>query len=113
AKDGEQPAEVFPRVVEQLQTFIEVGDEASALNLAEEVFGSRGAAQFVAALRSGAINMADLNAVAGMTEDTILGLSAETMDFGERWQIVGNLAQTAIEPIAAGIFDGIGNALAW
>lgn len=111
AKDGEQPAEVFPRVVGELQSFIDAGDDAAALNLAESVFGSRGASQFVAALQSGVVNLDDLNNVAGMTGDTILGVADETASFSERWSQTMNMAQVAIEPLATAIFEGLGGAL--
>lgn len=111
AKDGEEPQQAFQRVVGELQGFIETGDQAAAIDLAGKVFGTRGASQFIAALESGAIGMEDLMGAAGVTEDTILGLSGETMDFAEKWQITMNSAQVAIEPLATAIFDGISAAL--
>lgn len=111
ARDGEQPQEAFKRVTGELQGFIEKGDTASALDLASQVFGTRGASQFVGALQSGALNMEDLMAATGATGDTILGVGAETQDFAETWKILMNQATLAIEPLATAIFTGLGDAL--
>lgn len=111
AKDGEQPAEAYQRVIGELQGFIDAGDTASALDLAGQVFGTRGASQFVGALQSGVLNMNDLMAATGATGDTILGVGAETMDFAERWQMTMNTAMVALEPLATAVFDALGDGL--
>jgi len=112
AKDGEEPASAYKRVVGELQGFIDKGDEAGALKLAGKVFGTRGAAQFIGALQSGVLNMDDLMAATGATGDTILGVGEETMDFAERWQVTMNNAMLAIEPLASAVFTAIGDGLA-
>ncbi|PJJ62180.1 phage tail tape measure protein [Compostimonas suwonensis] len=111
AKDGEQPAEAYRRVVGELQGFVDTGDQASALDLASQVFGTKGAAQFVGALQSGVLNMDELMASTGATGDTILGVGEDTADFAEKWQMVMNQAMVAIEPLATAIFTGLGDAL--
>lgn len=111
AKDGEQPQEAFKRVTGELQGFVDAGDTAAALDLAGQVFGTRGAAQFVGALQSGVLNMNDLMAATGATGDTILGVGAETMDFAERWQMTMNTAMVALEPLATAVFTAIGDGL--
>jgi TP901 family phage tail tape measure protein len=111
AKDGEQPAEAYQRVVSELQGFVDTGDKASALDLASQIFGTKGAAQFVGALESGAMNMDDLMAATGATGDTILGVGGDTADFAEKWQVTMNKAQMAVEPLATAIFTGLGDAL--
>lgn len=112
AKDGEQPADAYARVVGELQGFVDTGDKAAALDLASEVFGTRGAAQFIGALESGVLNMDDLMSATGATGDTILGVGEETMDFAERWQITMNNAMVAIEPLASAVFTAVGDGLA-
>ena len=57
AKDGEKPAEALRRVTNEIDGYIKAGDEVKALDLAAELFGTRGAAQFVAAVKSGAMNV--------------------------------------------------------
>ncbi|QPE05314.1 phage tail tape measure protein [Microbacterium schleiferi] len=111
AKDGEQPAEAYQRVIGELQGFIDTGDTAAALDLAGQVFGTRGASQFVGALQSGVLNMNDLMAATGATGDTILGVGEETMTFAERWQQTMNTAMVALEPLATSVFTALGDGL--
>jgi hypothetical protein len=108
AKDGEQPAEAFKRVQGEIAGFIESGDEAAALNLASEVFGTRGATQFIGAIQSGALSLDDMSKAAGQTGDTILGLGAETMDFTEQWQMFKNKVLVWLEPMGARVFGALG-----
>ena len=111
AKDGEAPKDAFKRVTGELQGFISSGDEAGAINLASKIFGTKGASQFVGALKSGAINMDDLGKAAGQTSDSILGTADDTADFAESWQLVKNNAMLALEPLASNIFGEISTAL--
>lgn len=111
AKDGEAPKDAFKRVTGELQGFISSGDEAGAINLASKIFGTKGASQFVGALKSGAINMDDLGKAAGQTSDSILGTADDTADFAESWQLVKNNAMLALEPLASNIFGTISTAL--
>lgn len=108
AKDGEQPADAFKRVQGEISGFIESGDEAAALNLASEVFGTRGATQFIGALKDGALNLEDMSKAGGQTGDTILGLGEETMDFAEQWQLFKNNILVWLEPMGARVFGALG-----
>lgn len=113
AKDGEEPQEAFSRVVGEIEGFIEAGDQASAIDLAGQVFGTRNATQFIGAIESGTLALEDLESVAGMTEDTIIGVAEETNDFGEKWTIFKNKALVAIEPVASALFDKLGAGMTW
>lgn len=111
AKDGEEPQAAFERVVGEIDNFIDVGDQAAAIDLAGQVFGTSGASQFIGALESGALNLEDMMSAAGQTGDTILGLGEETMTFSEQWQKTMNTGMVAIEPFATAVFDGLGGAM--
>lgn len=113
AKDGEEPVAAFQRVTSEIGTFIAEGNTAAALDLASEVFGTKGASQFVGALQSGTLNMQDLANVAGMTGDTILGLGRETADAAESWQLIKNKGTAALEPLGTLLFNGVGAGLAY
>lgn len=112
AKDGEEPAVAYQRVIRELQGFVDAGDTAAALDLAGKVFGTRGASQFVGALQSGVLNMEDLMSATGATADTILGVAAETASAGEQWQIFKNKATAALEPLGSLLFNAVGTGLA-
>ncbi|WAC65186.1 phage tail tape measure protein [Agrococcus sp. SL85] len=111
ARDGEEPAEAFQRVTGELQGFVDEGNTAAAIDLASQVFGTRGASQFVGALQSGVLNLEDLQASVGSTADTILGAGEETQDFAETWQLVQNQALAALEPLASQVFAAMGEGL--
>lgn len=113
AQSGEEPAQAFNRIVGEVQGFVDTGETAAALDLASQVFGTRGAAQFVGALQSGTLGVEDLMSATGATTDTILGLGQETADAAEKWQLLKNKALVALEPIGSAVFDGVGAALDW
>lgn len=113
AKDGEQPQAAFARVTGELQGFVDEGNTAAALDLAGQIFGTRGATQFVSALQSGVLSMDDLMAATGATSDTILAVGAETTDAAEQWQMLKNKALDALEPIGSAVFGALGEGLAW
>lgn len=110
AKDGEQPQDAFKRVTGEIQGFVDAGDTAAALDLASQVFGTRGASQFVGALQSGVLNMEDLMGATGATSDTILGVAEETQTLADKTAILGNQAQAALEPIATALVSGMTDA---
>ena len=111
AKDGEKPQDAFKRVTGELEGFVKKGDDAAALNLAGEVFGTRGAGQFIAALKSGKVNLDDLAGSAGLSKDTILGVAEETKDFPELWKEFQNTATLALAPIGETLMPAIADAL--
>ena len=112
AKDGEKPQDAFKRTVGEIEGFIKAGDQAGAINLASKVFGTKGATQFIGALQDGKVNLDDLVASAGMTDDTILGLGQETADFAEQWQLFKNRVLVWLEPMGSKVFGAMGTAMA-
>jgi TP901 family phage tail tape measure protein len=110
-KPGESAEDAFKRVTGQIQGFIDTGDDASAMDLAGQIFGTRGAAQFIGALQNGKLNLDDLIGSAGLTGDTISQAAADTNDFAEKWQLVQNKASAALEPLASTVFSALGDAL--
>lgn len=111
AKSGEEPKEAFKRVTGEIGSYIQSGNEAAALNLASKLFGTRGATQFVEALKQGKIGADDMMKSIGATDDTILGVAGETSDFAEKWQIVQNNAQLALEPLGSAVFSTLADVL--
>lgn len=111
AKDGEEPQAAFRRVTGEIQSLIEEGNVAGAIDLASGIFGTRAASQFVGAVQSGTLALDDLVGGVGASSDTILGVAAETADFAESWQLVKNNALAAIEPLASGVFNLAGGAM--
>lgn len=113
SKSGEKPADAFKRVTGEMGTMLKKGDEAGALNLASKLFGTRGAPQFIGALKSGAINMDAIGKAAQGSGDTILGVGKETADASEKWKLLKNNVKLALEPLSSAIFNGVGATLGW
>lgn len=111
AKSGEEPKEAFKRVTGEIGSYIQTGNEAAALKLASKLFGTKGATQFVEALKQGKIGAEDMMKSIGATDDTILGVAGETSDFAEKWQIVQNNAQLALEPLGSAVFSTLADVL--
>lgn len=111
AKDGEEPAEAFKRVTGEMQSLIEQGKDTEALNLASEIFGTKGAAQWVSAIKSGALATDELTAALEGNENAIINTADDTRDFAESWQILKNSVAVALEPLASGIFKGLGDTI--
>lgn len=113
AKDGEAPKDAFNRVIGEIDNLVKSGDEAAALTQAGKIFGTKGAPQFLEALKSGAFDLNTLRESIGATGDTILGVQEDTADGPEKFQIAVNKAKIALQPLAATVFDGVAKALDW
>lgn len=113
AKEGEEPAKAFERVSSEIESFVEKGDTASALDLASKVFGTRGATQFVGALESGALALDGLSQSGLMSGDTIIGAAADTHDFAEQWTMFKNEVLLKVEPVATRVFKAVADGMTW
>lgn len=113
AESGGDPKEALAETVTGIEEYMAVGDRAAAYDLAEGLFGTRGAASFIDAVQSGAMNLDDLMGAAGMTDDTIIGLAEETRTMGEEFQILKNQAIAELEPYAVALFDALRDGGAW
>lgn len=111
AKNGESPQKAFKRVTQEIKGFLDKGNEAAAIDLAGKVFGTRGATQMIQALKDSKLSFDDLVNSAGMTEDTIMSVGAETQDFSEKWILLKNNAAAALEPLGSAVFGALSDAL--
>lgn len=111
ASEGRDAPEALKETIGSIEELINAGDEAAAIDMAAGIFGTRGAAQFVDAVKTGTLSVDDFMDATGATSDTIGGLAEETADFSERWDQFKNQAVLALEPIATKIFDSLVPAL--
>lgn len=112
AKDGEQPADAYKRIVGEMQGYIDKGDQAAAMSLATDLFGTKGAGQFVQALQTGALSIDDMSASLQSADGAIQANAEGTRDMAESLEIMKNNALTAVEPFASGLFDTVSNVFA-
>ena len=113
AKAGQSPKEAFKDVTAQIQGFIKAGDTAGAVNVAGKIFGTRGAVQFVNAVKSGQLNMKQLNGTTKIAGDSIMESEGATVTFAKVWGLFKNNVIIALEPLATRFFQVFIEALTW
>lgn len=106
AEPGQSASEAFDAVIAQMQGYIDAGDQASALDVASKVFGTKGAAQFVGALQSGAFSLDEIRDSALGAGDGIMGTFEATADWPEKWETLKNKFTAALEPLGGALMDG-------
>ena len=111
AEDGVPAQEALDGILTEMQGYIEAGDEVAALNLAEEIFGTKGAPQFLDAVKSGALSLEDLGNAALGAGEGIMGTMEATADWDDKLQTLKNTAAVALEPLATAVFDALGQAI--
>lgn len=111
AKEGRDAPEALNETIGSIEELISAGDEAGAIDMASNIFGTRGAAQFVDAVKTGTLSVEDFMGATGATNDTIGGLAEETADFAEKWDQFKNNVLLALEPVATAVFDSLAPAL--
>lgn len=111
AKDGEEPAEALERNVEEIGRLLDAGDRAGALDLAAQLFGTRGANQFLEAVETGALDIDEFTESIGDYSGAIDETYQATADFAERFQTLKNNLAALLEPIATPLFNAINGAL--
>ena len=111
SSEGRDAPEALKETIGSIEELINAGDEAGAIDMASNIFGTRGAAQFVDAVKTGTLSVDDFMAATGATSDTINGVAEETADFAEKWDQFKLNALAALEPVASKIFDSIAPAM--
>lgn len=97
--------------ITQIRGFITAGDEAAALSLAKDVFGARGAQQFVDLIRNGKLTTEALTREVGNTAGAIEAVDDRTRDWSENWSIIQNKVSDVAENIGGPLFNAINDVL--
>lgn len=113
AKDGREPKKALFETITEIENFTAVGNDVAALDLAGKIFGTRGAGQFVDAVKSGQLSVEDFAAATGASSDTILGVADETADVAEQWQLFKQMLAVELAPVAERVFGAIGDSMTW
>lgn len=112
AQDGEEPVDAMTRITEEIQNYIDKGDEAAAISAASDLFGTRGATQFVAAVQSGAMSVEEFAAAMSDSSGIIGETESQTMDFSEHVAVLKNQFKELLEPIGSAVFAGLSTVMA-
>ncbi|WP_404851088.1 phage tail tape measure protein [Dietzia kunjamensis] len=113
AQDGREPKKALWETVVEIENFANAGNDVAALDLAGKMFGTRGAGQFVDAVKSGQLAVDDFVSATGASSDTILGVADETADFAEQWQLFKQMLAVELAPVAQQVFGAISEAMTW
>lgn len=111
ADQGIPAREAYEGIVSQMQEYLKTGDEVAALDLAQEVFGVRGSAQFLDAVKQGTLSLDAMKNAALGAGDGIMGTMERTEDWPEKWERIQNRAKAALAPLAGKLMDGVTKAL--
>lgn len=111
AEPGQSAADAYRGVITEMEGYIAAGDTAAAIDVASTVFGTKGAAQFVGAVQSGALSLDELSNAALGAGEGIMGTMEATMDWPERWELLKNKATEALEPLGGALMDGASAAM--
>ena len=108
AKQGKDATTVFNDTFNAIKN---APNDVDAAGVALDVFGAKAGPKFAAMIREGKLSYQDmLTAMQGGSE-TILGAGADTQDFGEKLTLLKNRVFVALEPVATGVFNAIGDAM--
>ncbi len=99
------------QVITEIDRLIDAGQEAKALDFANEVFGGRGGLRVFDAIKNDALTVESLNSQLANTGPTIAQLADDTYDWSEQWDILRNKFEIALEPLASGVFDAVNDQL--
>lgn len=113
AQDGREPKQALFETITEIENFTAAGNDVAALDLAGQIFGTRGAGQFVDAVKSGQLSVEDFAAATGASSDTILGVADETADVAEQWQLFKQMLAVELAPVAERVFGAIGDSMTW
>ena len=108
AAEGGDAGEAFEQMMGEMQGYIEAGDTAAAMDIATQLFGTKGAAQFLQAVEDGTIDMQQFQDAALGAGEGIMGTYDATADWAESLEVLKNKAAVAIEPLASFAFDALG-----
>ncbi|MGJ4079197.1 phage tail tape measure protein [Corynebacterium macclintockiae] len=105
AKEGKEPEKALWGTIQRIDELSKSGKDMEAIDMANKIFGAKGGAGFVAAVKSGKFEYDDFMHSIGASGDTINGVAEETADFAERWDQFKLKAMLALEPVATAVFN--------
>ena len=108
AAEGGDASQAFQDMLGEMQAYIDAGDTAAAMDIATQLFGTKGAAQFLQALEDGTLDMQQFQDAALGAGEGIMGTYEATADWAESLEVLKNKAAVALEPLATFAFDALG-----
>ena len=97
-------AEGLQRTVDAIKN---AGSTAEAVNIAGDIFGTKNAANWVQAIRSGNLDLKTMQKLLDGSGDTIAQASEDTADWEETWAKLKNTVKVFLRPVGETVFNGI------
>ncbi|MFC9769150.1 phage tail tape measure protein [Rhodococcus jostii] len=113
AKDGRKPADALNETIASIEAMTKAGNDAGAIDLAASLFGTKGAGQFVNAVKSGAVSVAGLTAAVDANQQGILDAGGAIPTLSSAWALFKNNVMIALEPVATRVFGIFIDGLTW
>lgn len=113
AKAGREPKEALNETIASIQNFTKSGNDAAALELAGKLFGTKGAGQFVNAVKSGAVSVEGLTAAVDANQKGVMEAGGAIPTLSSAWAMFKNNVIIALEPIATRVFGIFIEGLTW
>lgn len=111
AKDGEQPEDAFKRIVDQISDLTAKGQDAAALDLSGQLFGTKAAPKFLEAIKSGALSVDQLTASVSASSGSINDMESQTEDFPEMWEKFKNTGTVALSEVGEKLIPKLNDAM--
>lgn len=108
AKEGKSASQGMKEYTDAIKN---AGDATEATRIASEVFGARAASTMSAAIRNGTLDVEGLTAALKTSKETINSAAWDTYTFADKWQLVKQNLETAIEPLATSLVDALAGAM--
>ncbi len=108
SSNGLDAADTFAQYYDQIKN---ATSETEALTAGVEIFGSKGAAEMVNAIRNGTLEIEDFNAAIEANSETIGTAAGDTYDYAEKLAVMKQNLELALKPVANSVFDAINAAM--
>lgn len=106
AKDGREPQQALRDTITEIKNLTDAGKDAQAADLAAKTFG-KGYIDFLAAIKSGKLDVDSFNDALKKTGPTIDELNKSTEDWHEEWQKLKNTFSSDLAPAAGAFFGAV------
>ncbi|MFC9769676.1 phage tail tape measure protein, partial [Rhodococcus jostii] len=113
AKDGRKPADALNETIASIEAMTKAGNDAGAIDLAAKLFGTKGAGQFVNAVKSGAVSVEGLTAAVDANQQGVLDAGGAIPTLSSAWALFKNNVMIALEPVATRVFGIFIDGLTW
>lgn len=111
--EGKDAAANLAAVITQIKVLHDTQDEGAAQRLAQDSFGTRGAAAFLQVIENGTLSVDNLNKALEQTGLSIADQQNATDDWAQSLEKIKNTIATGLKPVADNVFGSINEQLQW